>query len=91
MYRMFTFPETPGNRKDFEYTAQEQPDIIALTGDILDRNGRLDNPDFIRFCKGMVGIAPTYAVTGNHEAPKNRQGNGRRFCEVVALYRLKAA
>ncbi|MGI6703518.1 MAG: metallophosphoesterase [Clostridia bacterium] len=79
---------SPGIERILNILHREQPDIIALTGDILDRNGRLDNPDFIRFCKGMVGIAPTYAVTGNHEAPKNRQGEWEkvlRSCGVIPV------
>lgn len=68
----------PGIERIMNILHREKPDIIVLTGDILDRSGGLDNPDLIRFCKGLAGIAPTYAVTGNHEAPKNSLGEWER-------------
>lgn len=43
-----------------------EPDLIALTGDLVDRY----HPDFdlvAPLAAGLVGIAPTYYVTGNHE------------------------
>ncbi len=43
------------------------PDIIVITGDIIDR--RRYNPKVaIEFLQKAVEIAPTYYVTGNHEA-----------------------
>jgi Predicted phosphohydrolases len=44
-----------------------KPDIIVMTGDIIDKDERLDDKRITEFCKGMADIAPTYAVTGNHE------------------------
>ena len=80
--------KSPGIERIMNILHREQPDIIVLTGDILDRSGELDNTDFIRFCKGMAGIAPTYAVTGNHEAPKNRLGEWEKImrrCGVIPV------
>lgn len=45
----------------------EKPDIIAVTGDLVDSN----NPDInlaMNFIDRAVKIAPVYYVTGNHEA-----------------------
>jgi len=48
-----------------EKIKEQQPDIIALPGDIIDDNTRQDGA--IAFLEGIRGIAPTYYVTGNHE------------------------
>ena len=45
----------------------EQPDIIAITGDIIDSN-HTNVSTAINFAKEAVKIAPCYYVTGNHEA-----------------------
>ena len=43
---------------------KQKPDIIAITGDIIDGD-EIDN--VIPFLEGAVRIAPCYYVTGNHE------------------------
>lgn len=45
----------------------EQPDIIVLTGDIMDGNHPEVEPA-ARFCELAVKVAPVYYVPGNHEA-----------------------
>lgn len=57
---------------------REKPDIIALTGDILDGSGKWDNPDLIKFCTSLADIAVTYAVRGNHEARRRDAGKWER-------------
>ncbi len=56
------------NNKDIvEKVQKQQPDIIVITGDLVDSN----NTDFdiaITLVKQLVEIAPCYYVTGNHEA-----------------------
>ena len=49
----------------FDLLKQEQPDIIVLTGDFIDRTEHLDwaEDTLLR----LKEIAPTYFVTGNHE------------------------
>ena len=44
-----------------------RPDIIVLTGDMVD-SSRTDIENTIGFACHVVGIAPTYYVNGNHEA-----------------------
>lgn len=44
-----------------------EPDIIVLTGDLVDRS-RTDLDIAVSFAKRAVEIAPTYYVSGNHEA-----------------------
>jgi predicted MPP superfamily phosphohydrolase len=42
-----------------------KPDIIAITGDLIDSRGQLDIVDTL--VGGLLEIAPVYYVTGNHE------------------------
>lgn len=43
------------------------PDIIAVTGDLIDAS-RTDIPYAVSIAEKLVQIAPVYYVTGNHEA-----------------------
>lgn len=45
---------------------EEKPDIIALTGDLIDSN-RPDGAVALNFVRQALDIAPCYFVTGNHE------------------------
>lgn len=42
-----------------------QPDLIAVTGDLVERSEQLEMIPAL--AQGLSGIAPTYYVTGNHE------------------------
>ena len=46
---------------------QAQPDFIFLTGDLIDRTADLSKIPLEKFGRSLVAIAPTYAVSGNHE------------------------
>lgn len=46
---------------------QAQPDLIFLTGDLIDRTADLKNIPLAEFGSSLMAIAPTYAVSGNHE------------------------
>lgn len=46
---------------------QAQPDLIFLTGDLIDRTADLSKIPLEEFGRSLVAIAPTYAVSGNHE------------------------
>lgn len=55
------------NEKLLTMLGAAQPDIIAITGDLIDsRNTDMDSA--LRFAEEAVKIAPCYYVTGNHEA-----------------------
>lgn len=43
-----------------------QPDVIVITGDIVDSN-HTDIEVAVEFAKKAVSMAPTYYITGNHE------------------------
>lgn len=48
-----------------EKVAQLKPDLIAVTGDLIDQESQLE---MVRpLAEGLAAIAPTYYVTGNHE------------------------
>ncbi len=42
-----------------------RPDLIAVTGDLMDRAGQMKMVPAV--ARGLAGLAPTYYVTGNHE------------------------
>lgn len=55
-----------GNERLLEMIRSAQPDMIAITGDMIDsRHTRVDIA--LAFAKEAVKIAPCYYVTGNHE------------------------
>lgn len=55
-----------GNEKLLALLAGCEPDIIVMTGDLIDAN-RTDIDLSLEFAEGAAGIAPVYYVTGNHE------------------------
>jgi len=50
-----------------EKVRSEAPDIILITGDLIDRR-KYDLQKAMVFIRGAVNIAPVYYVSGNHEA-----------------------
>jgi len=55
------------NQKLLELLRTAKPDMIAITGDLIDsRNTDIDTA--LQFVREAVKIAPCYYVTGNHEA-----------------------
>lgn len=56
-----------GNEELLSLLREAAPDIIAITGDLVDSR-RTDIEIALAFAKEAVKIAPCYYVTGNHEA-----------------------
>lgn len=54
-----------GNRL-YEKIKALSPDIIVITGDLLDRR-RPDIKTAVEIVENLTGIAPVYYITGNHE------------------------
>lgn len=54
-----------GNRDLLERVAAERPDLIVMTGDMIDRAAQLEMIPAL--ADGLSAVAPTYYVTGNHE------------------------
>ena len=55
----------PDYRDLVEAVAAQQPDLIAISGDLADE--RTDRTTLPPLLTGLTNIAPTYFVTGNHE------------------------
>ena len=53
------------NKKLFSMLKECEPDMILITGDLIDSR-RTDIETGISFSKKTVLIAPTYYVTGDH-------------------------
>jgi predicted MPP superfamily phosphohydrolase len=60
---------------------EQEPDMIALVGDIVDDNRSEDGA--VAFLEGIRGLCPTYYVLGNHEV---WSGEWDRIKEMVASY-----
>ena len=56
-----------GNEKLIELLSQTDPDIIVLTGDLIDSR-HTDIEIALAFVRQAVRFAPVYYVSGNHEA-----------------------
>lgn len=54
-----------GNRRLLETVKKLRPDLIAVTGDLLDEPGEL--PQTLELLKAFAALCPTVFVTGNHE------------------------
>lgn len=54
------------NKKLLNLIKEQKPDIIAVTGDVIDSNFT-NIETAVEFVKGAVEIAPVYYITGNHE------------------------
>lgn len=68
-------------KKLLKITEEAKPDMIAITGDFIDRN---DVEHAVDYARGAVQIAPVFYVPGNHEA-KHREGYKKLKKELVAL------
>lgn len=53
------------NQALLDQVAELEPDLIAITGDLIDRESQLEMVPAL--AEGLAAIAPTYYVTGNHE------------------------
>ena len=56
-----------GNSKLIQLLSQTEPDIIVLTGDLIDSR-QTDIEIALAFAREAMKIAPVYFVSGNHEA-----------------------
>lgn len=76
------------NHRLLECIRKAQPDIIAITGDMID--SRKTKPEVaLSLAKELVKVAPCYYVTGNHEARLKEKAetfiNGLQNTGVVFL------
>ena len=68
-----------GNIRLLSSLEESSPDIIVLTGDLIDRN-RTNIEIAVDFAEKAAEIAPTYYVNGNHESVLS-QDDYADFCE----------
>ncbi len=54
-----------GSRELLALVREQGPDLIVMTGDMIDQEGQLQMIPAL--AKGLAAIAPTFYVTGNHE------------------------
>ncbi len=69
---------------------KQKPDLIVLTGDIVDEEHTIEEADFL--LAGLSGVAPMYYVTGNHEYYTNGPLGGapyEQFRELCYEYGIK--
>lgn len=61
----------PKNRIDpdqlIKETQKADPDVIFLTGDLIDRSASVEDVPLAELIRSLSQIAPTYSVSGNHE------------------------
>lgn len=58
-----------------------EPDIIVITGDMIHDNDKSFQPT-VRLIKRLVGIAPVYMVSGNHDLWNTRFKEFTSLCEA---------
>ncbi|MBS7346035.1 MAG: metallophosphoesterase [Caryophanon sp.] len=71
-----------------EKVQQQQPDVIFLTGDLIDSN-RYNLEQSLQAVRAFVDIAPTYYVLGNHEVATNLVDDIYAAFEEVGVKTLK--
>jgi predicted MPP superfamily phosphohydrolase len=77
-----------GNEALLSLLSSTEPDVIVITGDLVDAN-RLDMEVGVAFAKAATQIAPTYYVTGNHEAGLSSRRTLLSALEEVGVTVLK--
>jgi predicted MPP superfamily phosphohydrolase len=55
------------NETLFQTVSAQEPDLIAVTGDLVDRYRGINWDDVQTVAVGLAAIAPVYYITGNHE------------------------
>ena len=77
-----------GNTTLLQMLSKCQPDIIVITGDLIDAQ-HTNIEVALDFSKGATQIAPTYYVTGNHEASSSDYAILKDGLEVAGVVILE--
>lgn len=77
-----------GNEKLLAMLRDTDPDMIAITGDLIDSRNT-DIEVALQFVREAVKIAPCYYVTGNHEARINEYGELKAGMEAAGVIVLE--
>ena len=73
-----------GNTTLLQMLYESSPDIIVITGDLIDAQ-HTDVDIALVFAEGASKIAPTYYVTGNHEASSSQYKTLKDGLETVGV------
>ena len=76
------------NAELLKLLSESRPDIIVITGDLIDAN-HTDVGIALCFAQESVRIAPTYYVTGNHEATCSQYGDLKAGLEEAGVIVLE--
>lgn len=76
------------NKKLITMLRESKPDIICITGDIIDSR-HTDIEIALQFVKAAMEIAPCYYVTGNHEARVSEYDELKTGMEAVGVVILE--
>ncbi len=76
------------NARLLELLSESGPDIIVITGDLVD-SGHTDIDIAISFAEKAAQIAPVYYVTGNHEARLSQYDRLRNGLEAAGVSMLE--
>ena len=77
-----------GNIKLLQIIFDNTPDIIVITGDLVDMN-HINIDIALNFAKNAIQIAPVYYVNGNHEAGLSQYDKLKEGLEVVGVIVLE--
>ena len=77
-----------GNAELLKLLAEIEPDLIAVTGDLVDSK-HTDMDIALEFMRGAVKTAPAYYVPGNHEARLSEYGELRDGLEAAGVMVLE--
>lgn len=75
------------NSRLVEKVAALEPDIIALTGDYFDDQSDLNVME--NLCRQLVGIAPVYFISGNHDWASGLVDEAAEMMEKVGVRYLR--
>lgn len=75
------------NEKLIELLKKSKPEMIAITGDLID-SYHTDTEVIIKLAKEIVDIAPTYYVSGNHEARIDEYNELKEALEKIGIHIL---
>lgn len=77
-----------GNKRLLELTAGAEPDVIFITGDMLDSR-RTDVKVALELVEALTELAPVYYVTGNHEARIGEYAGFEQTMEQIGITMLR--
>lgn len=72
-----------GNKSIIEAVRKEKPDIIAITGDYVDKSSK-NIEELLKFSSELAKIADCYYVTGNHEAEYCIKANYKEYLKKLS-------